>query len=66
MAFEYIFMRLARRNLPKSIINFLLRRNWIISAGRETNNPKSAVECYKKELDLWSKNITDCVVLDFG
>jgi hypothetical protein len=66
MAFEYIFMRLARRNLPKSIIHFLLRRNWIIRAGRETNNPKSAVECYKRELDLWSKNITDCVVLDFG
>jgi len=66
MNVEYMFMRLLRRNMPKSVIQFLLNRNWIIKPGIETRDPKSAVESYEKELDLFGRKIKGCVVMVFG
>lgn len=66
MHFEYVFLRLVRRNMPRTIVSFMSERGLMLKRGLETDNPKAAVEQYEEELAKYGTSIRDHVVMNFG
>ena len=63
---KYIALRLIRHFLPAALTHFLLRRNWIIQAGSETNTPQLAIERYQQALTQAGQTLCGKSVMIFG
>lgn len=66
MNLQYIILRVIRHFLPERLVRFLLRRNWIIKAGLETNDPFAAVQRYTEYLAERGLSLQGKRVLVFG
>jgi hypothetical protein len=63
---KYIALRLIRHLPPASLTHFLLRHNWIIQAGSETNTPQLAIERYQQALTQVGQTLGGKRVMVFG
>jgi SAM-dependent methyltransferase len=63
---QYFILRVIRHFLPEGLVRFLLRRNWIIKAGLETNDPFAAVQRYTHYLAERGLSLQGKRVLIFG
>jgi SAM-dependent methyltransferase len=66
MNFEYVLLRIIRRNMPEKVVKTLLRKRLIIKPGLETREPRKAVERYQAFLKEHSLSFTGKNVLIFG
>lgn len=66
MNVEYVLLRLARRMMPEALYRFMLKRNILVKAGLESNDPAAAIERYVQALDQHDRTLAGQVVMDFG
>lgn len=63
---DYLLARFIRRQLPPSLVTFLLRHSLILKPGLETSDPKAAVDRYEQILRQHGIPLAGKRVLDFG
>jgi hypothetical protein len=62
----YLLPRLTRHFMPDGVIRILLRRGWILQAGKETRTPQAAVQFYQEHSKSKGVSLEGKRVLNFG
>lgn len=63
---DYLVLRTLRRWAPQSIVEWMLDRDVVLRAGRDTVNPEFSIKTYREAGDRSAKSIVGSDVLVFG